>query len=130
MDNPHEIIITTRKNPIARKVDFSELYTIKDDITTMMYLWNTNSYYVDVLCQIFIINGGRKMQFNLSNPCRVLYRKRNQITYKMDSLEGSTGDHNWLLGIEEIPLLNDKNTKKVLLIIESDGRFWQWANNL
>lgn len=127
MNDPHEIIITTRKDSSKpRVVQFSELYALRHDITSMMYLWNTSCYYVDVVHQTFTVNGGRKIVFGDFKRCKILYRRRNQVSYALNSdNNGPEKKLNWLLGLEEI------GTKRmVLLIISEDGRFWQWANKL
>lgn len=125
--DPHEIIITTRENSSKpRVVRFSDLFSLRDDIRSMMYLWNTNNYYVDVINRIFIINGGRKLGFTDLGPCRVLYRRRNQRTFTLNN--GNSGPEKttlWLIGLEEIG-----TERKLFLIISEDGHNWSWKNKL
>jgi len=126
MSDPHEIIITTRENPNQpRVVQFSDLFSIRDDIKSMMYLWNANCYYVDVVDQVFIINGGRKIKIEAYDNCKVMYRRRNAISYTVNSNNGPKKKVNWLLGLEEI-----KTEKMVFLQISEDGCFWSWENKL
>lgn len=127
MNNSHEIIINTRKDSNhPRVVQFSDLFDLRNDISTMLYLWTTNSYYIDVVSRTFIINGGRKIIFSDYKDCKILYRRRNQISYAVDGKEKPLDKKiNWILGIEEI-----ETKRMVLLIISEDGQFWEWANKL
>jgi len=124
-DVPLEIIITTGENPDPQLVQFSDLYDLRESITSIMYLWNTNCYYVDVTHQTFIINGGRKLHFEMG-PCRVCYRRRNQHKYAMNDLKGKpekTQIH--IVGLEKIG-----TEKRLILMISEDGQEWRWANKL
>ena len=127
MTNAHEIIITTQEDPKPRVVDFSELYTLREDISSMMYLWDTNCYYVDVVNRTFIINGGRKIKFETFRDSRILYRRRNQVHVTMDA-PGSNGkkhDIHWLLGIE------DKGTGDMVFVeVTENGHDFAWQNKL
>ena len=125
--NPHEIIVTTREDSNQpRVVQFLDLYALRDDITSMMYLWDTNCYYVNVGSRTFIINGGRKLSFGSLGPCRILYRRRNRRTFAIDGKDGGPEKTTlWLLGLEE-----RAGEKKIILIISEDGMAWQWANKL
>jgi hypothetical protein len=126
MHDPHEVIITSKDSSKPRVAQFSELFALRNDITSMMYLWNTSCYYVDVVRQTFIINGGRKIVFGDFKACKILYRRRNQISYALNSDNNDPKKKlNWLLGLEEIG-----TKRKVLLIISEDGCFWEWANKL
>lgn len=125
--DPHEIIITTQEDSNQpRVVEFLDLYDLRNDITTMMYLWNANSYFVDVVNRTFIINGGRKLKFGDMGPCRILYRRRNQQRYATNDLsKASEKVVLWLLGLEEIG-----TKRRLLLIVSEDGVAWRWANKL
>ena len=123
----HEIIITTLEDPDKpRIVEFRDLFGLRENIKSMMYIWNTNCYYVDIVSQTFIINGGRKIRFSKFEKCKVLYRRRSQISYTTDSEDGKPKVKlTWLIGLQEI------GTKRmVLLIVSDDGSVWQWANKL
>lgn len=128
MNDPHEIIVTTFSEPTKQQVvDFSRLFEMREDIASMMYLWNTNCYYVNVQDRTFMINGGRKIQFSDLRKCRVLYRRRNSVSYSLNPQGNGKPERrtSWILGVEE------KGTKRmVMLIIGEDGSTWQWANKL
>ncbi len=126
MNDAHEIIITTLEDSSTpRVVQFRDLFALREQIKTMMYIWNTNCYYVDVVSQTFIINGGRKIQFSKFESCKVLYRRRTQISYTTESDGKPETTLTWLIGLEEI------GTKRMVLLIVSDnGVVWQWANKL
>lgn len=131
MDNPQEIIITTRENPDTPKnVKFEELYILNqmEQIITMMLLWNHNSYYVNAGEKTFIINGGRKMSLAQLGDCKFIYRRRNQFQIGMntDVDEGPKKKLvNWLIGLDEIG-----TETMVLLQISEDGDHWMWADKL
>jgi len=127
MDDPHEIIVTLQDQPTEPcVVQFSELFDLRDNIVTMMHLWNSNSYYVDVKRRMFIINGGRKIVVNFPKECRLFYRRRNQFEKGMNSNNWADNRKaNWLMGLE------DKETGKlVFLQIAEDGHVWAWADKL
>ena len=128
MNDPHEIIITIRKDSKStRVVQFSDLYALRTEIEKMIYLWNTNCYYVDVVNRTFIINGGRKMQIEKMGECKILYRRRTQFEKGIDSDDSEPKNKkiNWILGIEEI------ETKKVVFVqISEDGKNWSWEDKL
>lgn len=123
----HEIIITTLENPdTPRVVEFRDLFGLRESIRSMMYIWNTNCYYVDIVSQTFIINGGRKIKFNKFEKCKILYRRRSQISYTTNSEDGKPEVKLvWLIGLQEIG-----TRRMVLLIVSDDGSIWQWANKL
>ncbi len=124
-DAPLEIIITTRENPDPQIVQFFDLYDLRESITSIMYLWNTNCYYVNVTEQTFIINGGRKLHFEMG-PCWVCYRRRNQHKYAMNDLNGEpTRLQIHIIGLEKIG-----TDKKLLLMISENGQIWRWADKL
>ena len=127
MNDSHEIIITTRENPDARVVHFSQLFDQQKDITSMMHLWNANSYYVDVASRTFIINGGRKMVMNEIGECSILYRRRNSFEMGVNSTnpDFQSKKVNWIVGIVEIG-----THKKILLQIAEDGHEWMWSDKL
>lgn len=127
MDDPHEIIITTRDNPNKpRVVQFEELNALRDDILTMSHLWNFGSYYVSVPDRTFIINGGRKYSVGNLGECEFLYRRRCRFDMAMNGNgEPTNKTVMWIMGLQ------DKETEKmVLLQISEDGRQWLWADSL
>jgi len=126
MNDPHEIIITTIENPSQpRVVQFSDLYSLRNDIKSMMYLWNTNCYYVDVVDRTFIINGGRKVKLDFGE-CKILYRRRSQLKLAVNTGDSTERKTLWLLGIEE----KGGTNQMTFLIVSDDGRVWRWANKL
>jgi hypothetical protein len=129
MNDLHEIIVTTKNEPSKQRiVQFSDLYSIRNDIKSIMFLWNTNCYYINVSTGVFIVNGGRRIQFPGSGDYILIYRRRNIQTYDLQPTDENVKSRlqiRWILGIE------DKDTKSMLLlVISSDGSSWQWANKL
>jgi hypothetical protein len=125
MNDQHEIIVTLREDLTKpRVVQFSELYAIRDDMITMMCLWNTNCYYVDAESKTFIINGGRKITMDTMKNPKVIYRRRNQFEKGLNSEVAENKKVNWFMGLE------DEDGTMVLLQISETGREWSWANKL
>ena len=119
-----EIIVTTRSQQgKAKRVSFSEIYPIKDDIETIMFLWNSNSYYVSVKDKTFIVNGGRRLHINDIGKCKLLSRKRNQLTLSTTGDEGKEQKIFWLVGVES-------EDKVCYLKISEDGKVYEWCNTL
>ena len=91
-----------------------------------MFLWNTNSYFVDVKRSAFMINGGRRLEFPRITDPRLVYRKRTAQTVSVTgSAEGSRREVSWILGIQD----GDEG-EMILLIISETGAVWRWANTL
>lgn len=127
ISNPMEIIITTIEDPETRKkVQFSDLYSIRKSIATAVFLWNTNSYYVDVLQQIFIINGGRRIKYSeFKNPV-FMYRKRNRVQYKTgETLNEEDRSVLWIMGIA-----GESKDDTLFLEISEDGKEWSASTRL
>lgn len=125
MGNRLEIIITTRDAlSTPRAVRFEELYDLRKDIASIMFLWDTNSYYVDSLSRMFMINGGRRIVVDMDD-CEVIYRKRNSQVMSMTD-GASRKDTAWIVGIQET---TPKGKMRALKI--TDGGFsWQWIDSL
>jgi hypothetical protein len=131
MENPAEIIVTTRENPDAKVVEFGELFKLhqEESINSMMLLWNHNSYFVNSDERIFMINGGRKMVLEQLGECEFLYRRRNQFQMGMNAPDGNGGPKNklvnWIIGVKE-----RGTDTMVLLQIAEDGHAWAWLDEL
>lgn len=123
MENPMEIIATFKDDSSSRIVEFSELHGLIDNISSVMFLWNTNCYYVDSVSKTFIVNGGRRTRFNEMGNCKILYRRRNQLRLSMSGVPGETRSV-WILG------LVSEYGEMVLLSISEDGSEWGWATKL
>lgn len=120
-----EIIVSTIHSDMPKPVKFEELYGIKDDVISIIFLWNHNSYFVNVKERTFIINGGRKMNFPATGKTKLLYRKRTAETVAITgAAEGSNRVITWLVGFE------DEVENKLFLQISEDGKHWTWANAL
>lgn len=123
MGNPMEILVTMRDSPSSKVVEFSELHGLIDNVGSIMFLWNSNSYYVDSISKTFIVNGGRRTRFNEIGNCKILYRKRNQLQLSMSGAPGETRVI-WIVGLES------ESGEWVLLHITEDGSEWDWATKL
>jgi hypothetical protein len=117
-------IIVSLSNGEIRTVEFEELYALKAHITCALFLWDYNSYAVDVKKRTLTINGGRRLPVTgMENPCFV-YRKRTAETMSING-HGSTRTINWLLGLE----CQDTHTMSLLCVSE-DGTHWDRADRL
>ena len=126
---PPEWMITTYDNPEYRKVEFSELLALKDEINSAILLWNFNSYLINISEAYFIINGGRKLQptvfFNMTDR-KFLYARRHRETLPVGvdlGNENRTHEVFYLLGVEGMV---EGEKKELLLFISSDGTLWKW----
>lgn len=125
MSNPKEIIVTTKDDPgCPKNVDFPDLHPMIGEITSMMFLWDENSYYVNVENNMFIVNGGRRLRVERLGKCRALCRKRNQAELSLTGEEKSRKVF-WLIGLQDI------DTESVFLVkISEDGREYSWEETL
>lgn len=123
-DDPLQIIVTTTEKATPQVVEFEQLYPIKDKITSIIFLWNTNSYYVNIEDNTFMINGGRKLVFATFGEAHVLYRKRSAVSFAVGSPETSEKTITWIIGLE------NEEGEKLFLKLQDNGKTWQWANEL
>jgi hypothetical protein len=122
-----EILVTLVTEPDKpRSVKFTDLKSLQDRICGMLFLWNCNSYYVDCVKKIFIINGGRKLKMGgFQGDCRVMYRRRNQMDMSFASEKPSEKRVIWIIGLDEIGASN-----RMFLKISEDGKSWKWETVL
>jgi len=119
-----EIIVSVENEPSPHEVKFEDLFAIKDQIKSIMFLWNANSIYVDCVSNTFIIHGGRRIKFPEMGKTKIEYRKRTSVQVSVSG--GSTSrSHVWLIGLRCVD--EDK-----VLLIEADktGTLWEWRNVL
>ena len=124
-----EWIITTYDSSKKQHVEvFKNLFAQREEIDSMMLLFDYNSYYISVDGRFFIINGGRRIQPRelqiLENPI-ILYARRHTKTISVSGNSEPTDTLTYLLGVEGIV---DGEKKELFLQISQDGRFWAWRN--
>lgn len=121
-----EIIVATKDAPAKPRVrKFEELYPIRDDIDSLMFLWNENSYYVSPTNRLFIVNGGRRLIKDRFGTCRAICRKRNQLTLAASGGEEQERATFWLIGLEDV------DTGEVFFVkVSENGRRWGWGDML
>lgn len=119
-----EIIIKVDGEREPRKVSFNELYPLRDQIESIMFLWNANSYYVDCLDNVFIINGGRKLRFPQMGHSVIEYRKRTSMQVSAVGAHEPQKQVEWIIGL--------RGAKEDILVLKIDesGRDWVWINHL
>jgi len=122
--NPHEILVAYRGDPALYIVMFSGLHAIIDQVSTMIFLWNTNSYVVNCESRTLIINGGRAIHADELQDCTVLYRKRNRLDVSISG-EESRFKTTWLLGLQDSEM-----GASVFIKISEDGDSWEWGTVL
>ena len=129
-----EFIITVQKDLVPKTVKFEQLNSIRDKITSLTFLWTTNSYYVNIVRKYFIINGGRRLQiekdFHGYEKVALLYCKRHTITMGTNEIISNGGGvkkHNifYIMGLQGI----GDEPKEILLHISPNGRMWKWLDH-
>lgn len=131
MNNPTdpEWIITRVDDPKPQRVEFPDLFSQKDQITSIAVLWDTNSYYVNIEEGYFIINGGRRLQptgVAMMEDRRIEYARRNSRSFAVGQQDKSVNSSSYLVGIEG----RIENEERQLLIhVSSDGRSWGWKSH-
>ena len=117
MGNQLEIIVHLKDNK-PKIISFEDLYAVRGQMESIVFLWNTNSYYVSILDNTIIVNGGRKIHFKEMGNCNIEYRKRSTFQYSTTGDHEPRKDHKWLFG------LRNENKEVVLLEVASNGKNW------
>ena len=81
-----EWIITTETNSTPHKVEFRDLFKIKNEVTSALIIWPLCSYYVNVKDLYFIIRGGQRTMLpgmdEMVDP-KFYYAKRHKEEYTL-----------------------------------------------
>lgn len=96
-----DYVMASKGHCQMEKSSFEEMSKRRSEITTAALVWDTNSYFVDVDAQVFVVNGGKKIRFDewpIQNPVVALVR-RNQSDF-MDGKKTRTSSIGYFLGIE------------------------------
>jgi hypothetical protein len=128
MRNELSIIVTLRDSDIPKRIEFYDIFKCKDSIKSLIYLYDFNSYLVNIDEGFFCINGGRRIK-----PCncdsyedrQLIYAKRNAKDINVNSGEESELRINYLLGVKG---RFENEYKTVLLQISEDGSSWIWRD--
>lgn len=120
-----EIIASFKNGEESRVVAFSELYGLRQNICSLLLLWDTNSYYVNCEEGVVMVNGGRRIRSDKFRDSEILYRKRNAMTYSMASNEDTSPEKvvSWIIGLQ-------KAGEMVALEIKNEGVTWGWITHL
>jgi hypothetical protein len=124
VDNPMEIIVTLRDDPSPRVIPFSDLYALRENISSMMLLWDTSSYFIDCVSKTFIINGGRKIAFNHVGEGMILYRRRTR------SELSTTGEPPKRMVIYILGFEIKSSNFLAFIEVSEDGNAWKWETKL
>lgn len=119
--NRLEIIITDESGR-PESVPFTDLHKRKDTLQSIMFLWDTNCYFVSREENTFIINGGRKLPFPDMGSTHIVYRKRTKR--KISGTSEGRESIEWIVGLQ-----NEKNIG-VLLCISETGHEWKWRDRI
>lgn len=120
-----EVLATLTGSSSPKLLRFSELYDLRDSLQSIMLMWDSNSYYVDSVSKVFIINGGRRTRFDGLGDCRILYRKRNRVDVSVNGDGSSEKSVHHLVGIREV-----SSDKVVFVKVSDDGASWEWGTTL
>lgn len=123
MDNPHEILVAYKDDPEVRLISFSELHAVVDKISSLIFLWDTNSYCVNCVSRTFILNGGRVIHAEKLQDCSILYRKRSKLEISISG-EGSWSKTVWIIGLQAA------TGDMTFIKISEDGKTWEWGTAL
>ena len=127
-----EFIVTTYERPEAHEIQFNELFKLKINITSIMLLWDFNSYYVNVDEGYFIINGGRRVQPTVIGKLsdrELEYARRSRVDLELgsdDLVDAPDAQVSYLFGITGT---YEHEKKSVLLHIAEDGSVWGWKDH-
>lgn len=95
---PPQIVVATKKERVLYLTTFEDVAITKEEVATCALIWNTNSYYIDVENQIFVVNGGKKIRFDeyqVANAILVFVR-RHHVTLNGEKKEETS----YFLGYE------------------------------
>lgn len=123
-----EWIIETEDNRSPHSVQLPEIFAQKDLVRSVVLLWDTNSYYVNVEEGYFIINGGRRLQptgVAMMEDRRICYARRNSRSFAVGQPDQAQDSVSYLVGVEG---RIEGEERQLLLQISSDGRLWVWKD--
>ena len=128
MKNELSIVITLKDSETPKRIGFFDIFKCKDDIKTLIYLYDFNSYLVNIEEGFFCVNGGRRIK-----PCncdkyenkKLVYAKRNSKEVNINSGDESNINVNYLIGLQGD---FEGENKTVLLQISEDGSSWVWRD--
>lgn len=124
-------IVITLKDGNTKKVDFTDIKKMADDISKVIFMYECNSYVVDVEHKTFLINGGRYLTFDWLKKVDTVHLQCFRRNRKEFNINGSeiAGNNivsvSYLLGFYGI-IKAEK--KEVYLHISEDGKAWHWLN--
>ena len=119
-----EIIVQTKSLSTPRPILFEDLFDMKDELTVLLFLWNTSSYLIRTDSNSFTINGGRNMQFPHLGPSVIEYRRRTQVDVSLNN-DIATPHHriSWIIGLQGVD-------RAMYIEIAEDGKLWKWKTSL
>lgn len=112
----------------TKKVLFKDIFPNRDNIESIMMLWDTNSYYINVKNKYFLINGGRRVQpialleMEDLKPLAVHRHRKELSTNTMDV----TGNESSLFLVGVTGIIKDE-VRDLFLYISQDGSMWSWG---
>lgn len=71
-------LVISKGTAAMHPASFEEASQKRLDIERACLIWNTNSYFIDVHAQEFVVNGGRKIRFDeeqVTDPVLLLVRR-------------------------------------------------------
>ena len=124
-------ILITLKDGTTQKVDFTDIKKMAENISKVIFMYECNSYVVDVDKKTFLINGGRYLTFDWLSKVDTVHlqcfrrnRKELQINGS-DITDNNKVSVSYLLGFYGI-IKSEK--KEVYLHVSEDGKEWHWLN--
>ena len=79
-----EIVAASKAKRQLEKTTFEYISQHRAEVTIAALVWNTNSYFIDVEEQVFVINGGKKIRFDewQIDDSQILLIRRNKQDLK------------------------------------------------
>jgi hypothetical protein len=122
------IIISTIDNETLHEVLFEDVYRQRENITTALLRWKTNSYFLNIKERSFTVDGDKIFYYPEFFDAHMIYIRRNKLKVNISDLYAETEfDHHQL---QHLFGLQGKNKQdqfiERFLCISVDGTNWSW----
>lgn len=108
------------------KIEFTDIKKKAESISKLVFLWDYNSYVVDIRRHSFIINGGREFDLQGTEGLEFICLRRKQQEIGLNGKAKTEPEVTaYLLGFHGIM---ESEKKEIYLKITADGRQWYWLD--
>jgi len=117
-------VITSKDHTTPHPMPFKKLFSIKESLISLALIWPTNSYYVNIQQEHFVINGGLYLKMSEYEGAKCIeYRRRRRKDLSADGSKVLKQSMFYLLGWKV-------ENRYLFLEISEDGKKWEWRNRL